>query len=395
MMKKLVFVFCVILLLGLMLTTVGFAAGENDERLENWNIRINVPDNTTAVLEGNEYYIYAQGKGEIPYIMVQTYGYDDANALISDFTSFMKGKYADLKVTADAAGKIIGDKNCVEIDYSYTVSGYEVRDRRIVIVSGGMAYMFTSKEIDALGRTIGSMLDDVVADCVFDDTEKAAEQKVRLAQGYVHNETNGMPKYWLDFTGTVENNLVLHCYFRSDEPAFYERCFILDLSSATVSENGLEIHKVYDQDHHDCSNWFTELTLRFHIDGAVMAVNRDEKTLAGGAEDNIQTGIYYMRPARVGIVSGEKQSYLLPPEDGPYQANELGQWARTYYLRNTGRFLPEAVVAENPDGTFTIHLNEVVDADGEAHKENIALYTVDAYGEGKNDLSGEKVSLMR
>ena len=53
-------------------------AGDNYDTLADWEIRIAVPDDTTAVLKENEYYIYAQHEGSIPYVMLRPYRYDDA-----------------------------------------------------------------------------------------------------------------------------------------------------------------------------------------------------------------------------------------------------------------------------------------------------------------------------
>ncbi len=77
----------------------------------------------------------------------------------------MQQQYSDLRVTSATEQKTIGDKRCYEIDYGYTVSGYEVKDRRVIITAGETTYMFASKEIESNGMMIGSMLDDVVADC--------------------------------------------------------------------------------------------------------------------------------------------------------------------------------------------------------------------------------------
>ncbi len=223
----------------------------------------------------------------------------------------------------------------------------------------------------------------------------AAEQESGLADGYLYCQENGMPKYWLDFTGTITDNIVLHCYFRSSDPTFYESCFILDLASAEISENELTIHQVRDLYDFDHSAKFNSLKIGFYTDGAVMTVERDEKTLAGGPEDNILTGSYVMKPVRVGVDSIEKRSCLLPAEEGPYQAEELGTWAQIRYFGNTGFFPPEAEVIENPDGTFTVHLFEIVDLDGITHTATSAWYTVDAYGDGRNDITEEEISLMR
>ncbi len=392
-MKKRSAVLCFLLLICMVFSSVSWAE-EHYDTLVNWNVRIAVPEGATAVLEGNEYYIYAGQAGSIPYVMVRIYRVDDAEAFLKDFTAYMRTQYADLKVTADAGRKTIGDKDCFEIDYSYSVSGYEVRDRRIVTVIDGTVYMFASKEVEALGMTIGSMLEDVVADCEF-LSDADAGQKSGLADGYLYRLSNGMPKYWLDFTGAVADNLVLHCYFRSSDPTFYERVYILDLSSAVTTENGLKILKVRDQYGFDHSNRFKDLSLRFYLDGAVMTVERDEKTLAGGPEDNILTGTYLMRPVGVRADGSKKQSVLCPMEDGPYQPEELGMWAQFYYFRNTGFFPPEAEVIKNADGTFTVHLYEVLTTDGVEHTATSAWYTVDAYGKGQNDITGEKISLIQ
>ena len=399
-MKKILSALCFVLALCLLLSPMSFAAGDNYDTLADWNIRIAVPDGATAVLKGDEYYIYAQREGSIPYVMLRTYRYDDAVDFLDDFTAYMQKQYTDLKVTADVARKTIGDKKCFEIDYTYQVSGFDVTDRRIALVAGGLTYMFASKEIEANGMTIGGMLDEVVANCEIlsgtsEAEEPAAEQETGLADGYLYCQENGMPKYWLDFTGAVANNPVLHCYFRSSDPTFYESCFILDLSSAEVIENGLEIHQVYDTHDFDHSNWFRQLTLRFYLDGVVMTVDRDEKTLAGGSEDNILTGTYILKPVGVTADSLAKKSHFRPVGDGPYQADELGLWAQFYYFRLTGFFPPEAEVMRNPDGSFTVHLFEIVNLDGLTHTATSAWYTVDAYGEGRNDITEESVSLMR
>ena len=100
-------------------------------------------------------------------MMLRPYRYDDPEKFITDFTEYMQGQYTDLTVTSPATRRTIGNKRCWEIDYGYTVRGYDVRDRRVVITVDGLTYMFASKEIESNGMTIGSMLNDVVADCEF------------------------------------------------------------------------------------------------------------------------------------------------------------------------------------------------------------------------------------
>ena len=392
-MKKIVSALYFLLMLSLLLSPLCFAAGDNYDTLADWNIRVAVPDGTTAVLQGNEYYIYAQHEGSIPYVMLRTYGYDDEQMFITDFTEYMRGHYPDLKVIADAAQKTFGGKSCFEIDYSYKVSGYDVKDRRVVKVVDGLTYMFASKEIEANGMTLGTMLDDVVANCEF-LSAPGTEAESGLSDGYLFCLKNGMPKYWLDLSGAMSGSPVLHCYFRSSDPTFYESCFILDLSTAEITDNGLEIHTVRDEYDFDHSNWFNTLTFQFYLDGTVMSVDRDERTLAGGGEDNILTGTYVMLPVGVHVDPVTRRTSLRPQSDGPYSPEELADWAQIHYFCTSGFFPPEADVTSNPNGTFTIHLYEIVDLDGLKHTATSAWYTVDAYGVGRNDITEEPVSLF-
>jgi len=154
-----------ILTIILILSLTPIALADNTDTISNWNIRISIPEGKTAVLKGSEYYIYGQHEGSIPYVMLRTYRYDSAEKFIADFTQYMQQQYSDLRVTSAAEQKTIGNKRCNEIDYGYTVSGYEVKDRRVIITAGETTYMFASKEIESNGMVIGSMLDDVVADC--------------------------------------------------------------------------------------------------------------------------------------------------------------------------------------------------------------------------------------
>ena len=102
-----------------------------------------------------------------------------------------------------------------------------------------------------------------------------------------------------------------------------------------------------------------------------------------------------MKPVGIGTDSTGKQSRLRPAKEGPYQADELGEWARIHYFMNTGLFVPVAEVTENEDGTCTVQLFETAESDGEEHTVPFARYTVDEYGEGTDERTGENVSLMR
>ena len=287
---------CLLLALALMLAPAAWAE-ENYDTLADWDIRVKVPDGKTAVLQGGEYYIYAGAEGYIPYVMLRAYRYDSAEGFLADFTDYMRGEYDDLTVTQEATPVTIGDKSGFEIIYFYKLSGYEVKDRRVAVKHGERVYMFASKEIEALGQTVDGMLDEVVADCTFlaepAVTPDAPEETV-YSPGYLYTLPNGMPKYFVDFSGEEADDVVLHCWFRSGDPTFYSSAFVLHLDAA-------------QQTAPDGALWFKELRLAFDGDELVMTVERDESTLAGGPEDNILTGAYRMEPVDVGVVYQYRQ----------------------------------------------------------------------------------------
>ena len=279
-----------------LLPAAGIAEGQDVDSLTDWNLRIAVPEGAVAVLEGSEYYIYAGQPGSIPYVMVRTYGYEDPKAFLEKFTGYMKTRYADLQVTAEPAAKTVGGRECFETDYIYQVSGYQTRDRRIVLAAQGRTYMFASKEIDELGLTVGSMLEDVVAGCEF-LTDDAASQGPGIAQGYLYTLEDGMPGCWLDMTGIGEQTLGMHYWLLSEEGEFREQMLALQLSDAEVSEEGLVIHRVLDPEGKDLSDRFQSLTVQFYLDGALLAVER--KGEAPEEEKLIPAGNYPMQPVRV------------------------------------------------------------------------------------------------
>ena len=488
----------------LALAPMGYAE-ENYDTLADWDIRIHVPDGKTAVLKGGEYYIYAQDTGAIPYVMLRAYRDDSAETFLAVFTDYMRGQYADLSVAQEPTPVTVGDKSGLEIVYGYTVSGYDVRDRRIAIQNGERVYLFTSKEVGSLGKTVGSMLEDVIADCAFlgEPAETPAPEKKETVTsvGYLYCQPDGMPKYFVDFSGNEANDVVLHCYFRSSDPTFYSSSYVLHLDAAQQTQNGALFPKVTGPYEIDCSAWFKELRLAFDGTELVMTVERDESTLAGGAEDNIMTGTYRMEPVDVGVVyqyrtekgplkywlnmdseeielhalfvSGDPEpyeqvftlstagayqdgvgsvvfphvsvgdgidvsnwfksfrltsteegivmdverdestlaggagdniltgSYLFKPrtffrplDGGPYTAGELARLAQIHYFVTTGFYPPEADAVENADGTFTIHLYENVKLEDFFHTATSAWYTVDTYGAGANDITGERVNLI-
>lgn len=189
-----------------------------------------------------------------------------------------------------------------------------------------------------------------------------------------YNE-DGQLKYRIEFGDQFR----LHCMFRSGEPEYHEEVYTLypDLDAPTAQQ--LSIRTVLDGSGDDISDRFESLVFLFSTEDTVlMQVKRDERTLAGGTDGSILTGEYLMKP---------RESSAKTPE-------QLCVMAQEYYSRNFGFYPPEADCADNRDGTYTIHLYEIVSlGQTDTHTATSAWYTVDAFGVGTNDITGEPVDL--
>lgn len=76
----------------------------------------------------------------------------------------------------------------------------------------------------------------------------------------------------------------------------------------------------------------------------------------------------------------------------PYQVSELIALSRWYYTQRNGYLPPEVEWQENEDGTFMIKLYEFVEDDEDTwHTATSAIYTVDVYGKGKEEIMFEDV----
>lgn len=186
-------------------------------------------------------------------------------------------------------------------------------------------------------------------------------------------ESGGQLKYWIEF----QDKFYLHCLFRSGEPEPYEEVYTLYPDWEASPAQQLTIRTVEDANGNDITAWFESLDFLFSSeDIVVMQVKRNEQTLAGGADDNILTGEYILKPREAKT-----------PE-------QLCAMAQEYYQRNYDFYPPEADFTDNGDGTYTIHLYEIMDlGEGVFHTATSAWYTVDAYGAGINEITGETVDL--
>ena len=182
-MKKRIFALCMAFIFLLAAAGMSFADEPEYDTLADWNIKVAVPDNTIAkfivenhyISDDGNYYIYTQEYNSIPYVMLRVYeGYEDELDFIDGyFTDFMKKQYPDLRITKEAQIVSVGalGLSFYEIDYEYSIQEYTARDRRLVTNVEGKTYMFASKEVEELGRTVGDLLEEVAATCVFLDAD--------------------------------------------------------------------------------------------------------------------------------------------------------------------------------------------------------------------------------
>lgn len=377
-MKRILSICILILAFSMLLSPACFALDENIDTLADMDIEITVPENTTTALNGDEYFIYTKDPDSIPYVSLRVYCYDSLEDFIDAFTDYMYAEHHGLWVTKAATPITVGDKDCMEIEYWYTVGEFGNTERYIITMHNGLVYRFAAKEIQGRNLTVGTMLEDVVASARFLSEDGDNTRSGVFSAAYLYCQDDGLPKYWLDLSGTLADDPVLHCIFRSSDPTFYETWFTLDLATSVEQDDAIYFSKIVDSQGLDLSDQFKKLCLRFVDAAAILEVERDEATLAGGAEDNILTGEYRMAPI------GE----------GPFTTKDLGKLSQLHYLRKTGSYLPNVEVEKVDAGTYSVHLFENDTAGDESDVDTSVWYSVDIFGFGVGAINNEVINLL-
>lgn len=150
---------------------------DNSTTIADWNIKVPILDGGTGILDGNtgEFYIHPSGQDGIPYVMILPFDYSyGGEAFLNSFKDNMLSHYPDLQVTEDIHEIKIGQYDCWQTRYEYTISGYKAQDRRVAIDHNGKIYMFAVKEIPELYLTTGDLLENTLQELIFLDQTDAA-----------------------------------------------------------------------------------------------------------------------------------------------------------------------------------------------------------------------------
>ncbi len=205
--------------------------------------------------------------------------------------------------------------------------------------------------------------------------------------GYTYFLDNGDVKYRLD----IKTEFKMHCFFQEGSSEYTEEIYTMDLDSAVKDGYSLTIRKITDSSGNDISDSFESLVYTFVQDEINMTVKRDESKLAGGESSTLTSGTYVFVSSS-GKSSDAVDTSASQSSSKTYTGKELGKLAQDYYRSQNGYCPPEVDVTFNDNGTFTIQLYENVKNDsGSGHTATSAWYTVDRYGNGKNDITEEKV----
>ena len=152
---------------------------DHSTTIEDWNIKVPLPDSSSSILDGStgEFYIYPTGQQSIPYVMIMPFDYSyGGESFLNSFKNNMLSHYPDLQVTEDIHEIEIGQYDCWQTRYEYTISGYKALDRRVAIDHNGKIYMFAVKEIPELDLSVGNLLEDTIEGLIFLDQTDASPQ---------------------------------------------------------------------------------------------------------------------------------------------------------------------------------------------------------------------------
>ena len=221
------------------------------------------------------------------------------------------------------------------------------------------------------------------------DSAERGNSRFSDYDGFAFIGKDGRKKYVLE----AQNGVRLHCYFRTDPGEYEETVYDLELTGGRASS--ADAVRVAQEQAGDQTPSFKKFSFAFYPDKVIMTVERNTDMMAGGDSDNLQTGTYTLLAADAipwtTAAESEKKENPIPP---PYQGIELAAMARAYYFKEYNFLAPATEYIENGDGTTAIHLFEIAeDSDGVSHTGTSAWYTVDAYGNGQDDVDGNAVEL--
>ena len=152
---------------------------DNSTTITDWNIKVPLPEKSSSILDGStgEFYIYPTGQEGIPYVMIMPFDYSyGGESFLNSFKDNMLSHYSDLQVTEDIHEIKIGEYDCWQTRYEYTISGYMAQDRRVAIDHNGKIYMFAVKEIPELNLSTGTLLEDTLEGLIFLDQTDVSSQ---------------------------------------------------------------------------------------------------------------------------------------------------------------------------------------------------------------------------
>lgn len=241
--------------------------------------------------------------------------------------------------------------------------------------------MLTAVWLCALCSACGNLTQQEDGSVETQEITVEAPEKYKEYDGYGCCDQNGHLKYYIE----IGDEFRLHCFFQSGSPEYEEEVYTLHLPEE--NETGeFVIRQITGENGQDLSDSFSMLKMNFEPGQVRMQVERKEERMAGGDSDNIRTGEYLLLPGQ----ENEQRMQATPMESG-----ELLAMARAGYERESGFLAPEAECQAKGDGTYTIHLYEIVpQEDGSWHTATSCWYTVNAFGEGTDDVMGGQIQLQ-
>ena len=134
--------------------------------LDDIGISVQVSDYTAIRQNDGFVYIYTMADDSIPYVIIGKYDAASVN-FVNEITKYMAENYSDLQVSEDMDTVELEGRIFTKIGYTYTTSGYVVRDRRLFFSENDRTYMFGTKEIESLGYYTGDLLEQVAGSMAY------------------------------------------------------------------------------------------------------------------------------------------------------------------------------------------------------------------------------------
>lgn len=123
--------------------------------------------------------------------------------------------------------------------------------------------------------------------------QKSGDLGYAFWNGYSYYE-DGQIRFKLETFKDLKLGFILHFWAREGDPEWHEE--MITLTDLKEGAQEVDVGMILDNRNHDLTYQYKSFKILFGEDCAILEIERDESTLAGGTDSTIQSGTYVLTP---------------------------------------------------------------------------------------------------